>query len=65
MWGLDTLALKVPRVRLLKKAIPALHSFGYGKKRLSRSNNNNNDNGGLYSALTKISTTHFTIAVYK
>ena len=27
--------------------------------------NKNNDNGDLYSALTKISTTHFTIAMYK
>ena len=28
-------------------------------------NNNNNDNGDLYSALTKISTTRFTIVMYK
>ena len=28
-------------------------------------NNNNNDNGDLYSALTEISTTRFTIAMYK
>ena len=30
-----------------------------------KSNNSDNNNGDLYSALTKISTTRFTIAMYK
>ena len=47
------------------RTMPGDWNAKVGKHAQENGHNNNNNNGDLYSALTKICTTRFTIAMYK
>ena len=50
---------------VLAVIIMTVNYYGCDTTTTTNDNNNNNNNGDLYSALTKLGTTRFTIAMYE